>query len=96
MNFKIGGTAGTAKMELGGSAEVRFIEGADHVNELETRAGFLQNLAEVIKTADYTVLTTDKGVPLVANKATAITFGLPAVASSSNEATSSATSAPGR
>ncbi|MFG1389091.1 phage tail protein [Xanthobacter versatilis] len=47
--------------------------------------GFLGFLPEEIKTADYTVVAyTDAGKALVANKATAITFSLPAVASAGN------------
>lgn len=46
----------------------------------------LNRLPEVIKTADYTLAATDAGKMMVANKATAITFGLPAVAGSSSEA----------
>jgi hypothetical protein len=82
---KITGTAGTSKMELGGDAEVRFIEGADHLNDLEGRAGFFQKLTEVIYTDSHTVTTNEAGKAIVANKATALTFTLPAVGTSGNE-----------
>ncbi|MFG1340364.1 phage tail protein [Xanthobacter autotrophicus] len=46
--------------------------------------GRLQHLPEAIQTDNYTVLIDDTGKALIANKATAITFSLPAVAAAGN------------
>lgn len=43
--------------------------------------GYLKHIPEVIKTDDYTITTAEAGKAVIANKATAITFTLPAVAS---------------
>lgn len=82
---KINGVAGTSKLELSGSGQVRFIQSADDINDLVNAAPFWQKLPEVVKTDNYTLTKADAGVALIFNKGTAITGSLPAVANSTSE-----------
>lgn len=90
---KISGVSGTTKLTLAGSAILRIVErgedivasannGSDFADPATVRSnlGDLFGAAEAIKTGDYAVATSDAGKPLIANKATAITFNLPALA----------------
>lgn len=84
---RIAGVTGTSKLELAGGATVLITSPAWWLNAIEGRAGFLRKLPEIApKTADYTITAADAGVPLIANKATAITFNLPALAGALQEA----------
>lgn len=68
-----------ASTDGGGNArQVDNGEAAIWGTELENSVSI--SMAEVIKTANYTVLTTDKNSTLIANSATAIAFTLPAAA----------------
>lgn len=85
LKSSISGSVGTAKMELAGSAEVRCIQSAEDINDLVTLAGSMARLPETIKTAGWTVATSEAGRMLVYNSASAGTAALPAVAANAGE-----------
>lgn len=76
----ISGVAGTAKMELAGSAEVFCVTAAQDINDLAGLAGRLSRLSEVVKTASWTVVAGDEGRMHAYNNAAGGTATLPAVA----------------
>lgn len=82
---KDGRTVWTGDQQAGGFKVTGLANGvadadAATVGQMNDAIGYFQHLPEVIKTDDYTVLTSDVGKALIANKATAITFTLPSVA----------------
>lgn len=82
---KIAGVAGTDKIPLGAGAIVTFVDPAPWLNDLEARVGTLARADEVVYAVDHTVTVDEAGKVLVANKATAIIFTLPPVASGTAE-----------
>lgn len=82
---KISGSVGSAKMELAGTAQLRFIEDASLINEIIGRSGYQRFLLEVIKTANYTLAATDSGKVMTFNSVSGVTAALPAVANSQGE-----------
>jgi len=78
LESRIGDSAGTTKMTLAGGAQVRCVYPSEII-------GLITKMSEVIKTNDYTISVSDAGKQMIANKATAINFGLPAVGDSDSE-----------
>lgn len=83
---KIDGTVGTARMELAGTAVVHFIQSAEDINDLVADAGTHKRMADVTKTENYTLTSSDAGQMVVFNTATAISAFLPALSTTDGEA----------
>lgn len=72
----------------GAGVAVSFSAGTKDIfsGPIASRRGLFSQMPEVIKTADYTVVPYDAGKAIIANKATAITFNLPTLASAGSGA----------
>lgn len=82
---KIGGVAGTAKLELAGSGKFRVVETADSLNRFEANIGYQALLPEIVKTAGWTATIAEAGRMLVYNSAAGGSVTLPTVATSDGE-----------
>lgn len=71
---KINGVAGRAKIELSGTAQVRFIQSDENINDLVNAAPFRQRMLEAVKADNYTLTKADAGVVIVLSKTSAIVY----------------------
>ncbi len=85
LKSKIGGIAGSDRLELAGAATFRVVETADSLNRFEDNIGYQALLPEIIKTTGWAATKAEAGRMLVYNSAAGGIVALPPIAVSEGE-----------